>query len=539
MANSKKCSIFAAKYLNIMKRHVFTLLLFLSAFLLSATNRQDLDSLFHYMQLAPQYDSLREQRLESYHRLLQSGGADKYSVYCHLYEECRSYNFDRAIGYVEEMASEARLQNDSDKIAHAAIQKGFAYLSAGLFKEGSDLFEELDTAGMKHETKVDYYITYARLLYDLANYDHVDMSNVYNHRGDALMREALALLTPQDTALYWRSKAMLDQHEGLAESSIKRYQLALQDTRIDEHERAVYLSTIAYLYSTLNDAEAQQHNNIWAAIADIKSSTKETVAMRWVAEQLYREGDIENAVICIKYALDDARFYNARHRQVEISQILPIIERDNAMRLQRRNRLIYILLACTLGLLMLCFVALQYLRKRNRELTEAQSTIENMNESLLVANKVKEEYIASFLCWQSEFITEVEKYQRHVRRAADQRKLEDLQQVPRQVEAARRREEFYRRFDEMFLHIFPTFVADFNAILRPEEPIELKTGELLNTELRIFALIRLGITHNEVIAEVLNYSVNTIYTYKTKIKNRSNLSNEEFLARVMDIPSFK
>lgn len=521
-----------------MKRSFITLLFVAVSLLLSATNRQDLDSLLYYMQLAPQYDSLREQRMESLQRLLESGGADKYSVYSHLYEECRSYNFDRAIEYVEQMADEARLLNDSDKIAHAAIQKGFAYLSAGLFKEGYDLFEELDTAGMKHDTKVDYYITYARLQYDLANYDHVDMSNTYNRNGDELMRRALALLTPADTALYWRSLAMLDQHEGLADRSIKRYQLALQDSRIDEHERAIYLSTIAYLYSTLDDAEAQQHYNILAAIADIKSSTKETVAMRWVAEQLYREGDIEHAVLCIKYALDDAKFYNARHRQVEISQILPIIEQDNALHLKQRNRMIYVLLGCTLLLLMLCLVGLYYLTKRNRALTEAHNTIEDMNENLLVANKVKEEYIASFLCWQSEFITEVEKYQRHVRRAAEQRKLDDLQQVPRQVEAGRRREEFYHRFDEMFLHIFPTFVADFNAILRPNEQIELKSGELLNTELRIFALIRLGISHNEVIAEVLDYSVNTIYTYKTKVKNRSDLSNEDFLAHLMAIPSF-
>ena len=111
--------------------------------------------------------------------------------------------------------------------------------------------------------------------------------------------------------------------------------------------------------------------------------------------------------------------------------------------------------------------------------------------------------------------------------------------IPKSMDVHRKREEFDKRFDEMFLKIFPNFVSQFNQLLRENEQIVLKEGELLNTDLRIFALMRLGITHNEVIAQILDYSVNTIYTYKTKIKNRSDLSNDCFMEAVMQISSYK
>lgn len=521
-----------------MKRLLYILLLFVPMVLAQATDRSDLDSLFHYMYRQPNIDAQREIRIAELQDALRQDGVDRYEVYSQLFDECQSYHFDRAIEYVERLADEAALMGDPDRIAYAAVCKGFAYLSAGLFKEGCDLFEDLDTAGMSARTYEYYCFTYARMMYDLADYDHMDMAHTYYTRGDALLHQALTVLTPQDTVSYWRCMAMLDQHQGLTERAIQRYQLALEASSITDHERAICYSTMAYLYSTLGHPELQQHYNILAAIADIRSSTKETVAMRWVAERLYREGDVDNAALCIRYAEDDARFYNARHRQVEISQILPIIEQDNMNRLQVHNRRILLLVVVALALLMVCIAALFMYRRRNRQLSSARQTIERMNANLLVANKLKEEYIASFLCWQSDFIVEVEKYQRHIRRSVEKRRFDDLTQVPKQVDAQRRRDEFYQRFDTMFLQIFPTFVTDFNALLRPEDQIVLREGELLNTDLRIFALMRLGILHNEVIAQVLDYSVNTIYTYKTKVKNRSDLTNEEFYERMMQIPSF-
>ena len=161
-----------------------------------------------------------------------------------------------------------------------------------------------------------------------------------------------------------------------------------------------------------------------------------------------------------------------------------------------------------------------------------------MNNRLLVANRLKEEYIGTALCWQSQYLGEMERYQQMVRKRIQEKRYDDLLTIPKNADAHRQRTEFYKRFDEMFLGIFPTFVHDFNALLRPEEQIVLRPNELLNTELRIFALLRLGVTHNEVIAQVLDYNITTIYTYKTKVKARSPLSTDEFFRQLMLIPSF-
>ena len=107
--------------------------------------------------------------------------------------------------------------------------------------------------------------------------------------------------------------------------------------------------------------------------------------------------------------------------------------------------------------------------------------------------------------------------------------------IPQYADVRTLRNDFYRRFDTIFLHIFPNFIPRFNALLSPDKQITPKNGELLNAELRIFALIRLGINDSNQIAILLDYSINTIYTYKTKVKNASPLSNDDFHQQLMQI----
>lgn len=522
-----------------MKRLLLLLLLIVTTIGHVGAVTGNIDSLFHYMRLSEHYEQQTEARIARLEARLGQSGADTYAVYDELFGMTRSYHYDRAYKYVQHLSDEAQHRQDPNKIAHAEICKGFLYLSAGLFKEGYDLLSRINVAGLERSVVVDYYTTYARLLYDMADYTQEDLRKQYVDEGNRLTRSALQYLTPRDTAMYWRCKALYDQHMGMTDRSIARYQQALKDSRIGDHDRAICLSTIASLYASKGNTSAEMEYMIEAAIADIRSSTKETVAMRIVAERLYGEGDLDRAVACIKHAETDAQFYNARHRQVEISQILPIIEQEHIRRLREWNLRVNIALACLAVLLVVMLIGGYFYLRRNRQLKQARQTIEQMNESLLLANRVKEEYIASFLCWQSSFLSDMQKYQRHVKRAAEQKQWQDLVQVPKSLDASLKREHFNRQFDQMFLRIFPHYVSDFNALLRPDSRIELAEGELLNTDLRIAALIRLGIHQNEVIAQVLDYSINTIYAYKTKLRNRTDLSNEEFEKRIMAIPSWE
>jgi DNA-binding NarL/FixJ family response regulator len=153
------------------------------------------------------------------------------------------------------------------------------------------------------------------------------------------------------------------------------------------------------------------------------------------------------------------------------------------------------------------------------------------------ANKIKEEYIGYFFSQSSEFIDKIEALQKWVKKKVLARQYEDLNTIHKNPDAQQEREALYIRFDQIFLKLFPDFVNEFNELLKPGEQIQLKKGELLTTDLRIYALMRLGIRDNEQIAQFLGYSVNTIYTYKTKIKNKAKTSNEEFKEKIMEIKS--
>ena len=179
-------------------------------------------------------------------------------------------------------------------------------------------------------------------------------------------------------------------------------------------------------------------------------------------------------------------------------------------------------------LVIVLLLAFVIIFNRQQAAHRANRLVKQMNADLREANKIKEEYISTFLWAQTEHMSLLEGYQRWVKRRAQDRRLEELQTVPLQFHASRTRREFYKQCDEMLLRIFPDFIENFNALLRPEEQLIPDKNELLTPEMRIFALIRLGVTDNEKIAHILDYSVNTIYTYKTRIRNKSDLSSADF-----------
>ena len=153
------------------------------------------------------------------------------------------------------------------------------------------------------------------------------------------------------------------------------------------------------------------------------------------------------------------------------------------------------------------------------------------------ANKIKEEYIGYFFSGNSEFYTRIEKFILAVEAKIADRKLDDIRFLVNNLNLKRGREEVLNDFDQIFLKLFPNFTAEFNALINEDGQFKLKEGELLNTDLRIFALIRMGIHDTQKIATILGYSVNTINTYKSKVKNKSIVPNEDFEERIMQIYS--
>ena len=350
-----------------------------------------------------------------------------------------------------------------------------------------------------------------------------------------MSEQALSLIDLQDTTRYWSTAAQFAMKQGDEALSIERFERALACTTISEHDRAIAYSSMGSLYDILGDKKRSEHYWILAAVADLRSCTKETIAMSVVAQLFYQQGDIDHAARYIQEAMADANFYNARHRQLSIGKIIPIIEQQQLDTLQEQSHRIRRLNICLYLLLGVLFLAIVLLYNRHRALRRTEEVIQQSNRQLTEANRIKEGCIATFLCNESTVYSKLEKYQRYVKRKTQERRFDELQSIPQYVDIRTLRNEFYKRFDTMFLHIFPDFVEKFNGLLRPDCRVELRQGELLNAELRIFALIRLGITDNQQIANLLDYSINTIYTYKTRIKNASALPPEEFNSRLMEI----
>ena len=507
------------------QRYLLVILSLSTASMLQAFNTSDLDSLDFYLGRRTYYDKEKAQRIAAIHLDRQMTQYERLKA---LFDEYASYNYDSAHLYVNRLLDAAIASQDSNMQKEALIDKGFAYLSAGLFKESADLFNSIDITGADTALRIKYYTTYARLLYDLADYNRSDLYYDYITRGNDCSGKALELISVQDTTKYWYEMAVRDMKQQNYTRSLERFRIQLLAQNISEHEKAITYSSMGYIYYAASDIEQSLHYNILAAISDIKNSTKEAVALRNVAMALFNQGETERAVRYIRVAMEDAKFYNARHRQLEISQILPIIEYQQMEELEGQNKRIRLLSLITYALIAVLLLVMILLYNRVRAVQRAHNTIQRINSELAEANTIKEEYISTFLCNQTETLNLFAQYQRFVKRRAQERRTDELLSVPPQFNATRTRKEFYKQLDEMILRIFPDFIGKFNSLLREDEPVQPVRGELLSPELRIFALMRLGVSDNEKIAQILDYSINTVYTYKTRVKNRSDLTNEQF-----------
>jgi len=276
--------------------------------------------------------------------------------------------------------------------------------------------------------------------------------------------------------------------------------------------------------------------------------------------RLFEEKKIDKAYDYIQFSLDDAVFFNAPLRFVEISRILPVINESYQFKSEHQKNLLRNYLFLISFLTIFLIFSLVFIFKQMKRLSFARTELENANSQLSVLNNnlssmnsrlnglnqdliesdhVKELYIGHFLSRCSDYIDKLDNYQKMVNKYIAARKINELYENTKSSHLIEKElEEFYASFDTTFLTIYPDFVSQLNSLLNEEDRIVLKKGELLNTELRIFALIRLGVTDSSKIASLLRYSVNTIYNYRVKIKNKSSVPRDDFENMVMKIGTF-
>lgn len=530
-----------------MKR-LFALALLLLPCGLPAQHRSDalLGQLEQLIGQRDRFAAVKEQRLSLIKHRLTGAATDseRFSIYLNLYKEYRSYCYDSAFCYIERAKDVARRLGSGAMLASCRVEQSFVFISAGLFKEAIDTLDCIDRRSLPDSLLLSYYGVASRAYSDMADYAKGGvLAERYLAQSSALLSRALAL-SPRGSFERWLNEGvLLVRHERWGDAR-RLFEGSIARGHLSHQQMGVAASYLSYVYLRLGDTVRQKEWLVRAAMADVKGSTHETVALRDLALLLFRQGDIERAYRFITVAMDDARLYNARQRKVELAAIVPIIEGERmAMVEQQRRSLMWFSMA--LGLLALVVVAFavviyQQLRRIRRVKTILQDTnlqLGSINKSLEEANRIKNEYIGFFFSTNSEYIARMEAFQKSIHRKIVSRQLDDLSSILKSSDLKKERELLFRRFDSIFLKLFPSFVEEFNALFDVADRVEPKAGEL-SPEMRIFALMRLGIRDNEKIARFLNYSMTTIYTYKTKAKAKS-IDRDGFEERIMRIGTYR
>jgi hypothetical protein len=466
----------------------------------------------------------------------------QYDLCLKLYDEYRSYQYDSAYVYVNKLKDLSVAMNDMSKAYYSQIKLGFILLSSGMFKETFDSMRKVDPRVLNDSMKVEYYFIMYRCNTDLAKYNSDKyFTPDYLKVGYAYIDSAIKLSKPGSVErTYYTGLKYVGENDNES-GSRELSKLVVPNAPISMHLRAMITCSLGLIYINSDRKDEGIDLLIRSAIADIKSSTKETVALFTLAEQLYKAGNTKDAYNFIQLAKDDADFYGARQRKIQIGAILPLIaaEELNHSEKEKRTILMYLLAITALASLVILFLVMIYkqlekLKLKERIIEHQNVLLKDVNNKLVEDAHIKEEYIGQFFKIISGYILKLEKLKMSVDTKLSIKKYDDIRSIVNEINIKKEREVLYYSFDHIFLKIFPNFIAVFNSQFEEKDQIWPHEHEVLNTDLRIFALIRMGINDNETIAKILEYSVNTIYVYKMRIKAKSK-NPEQFERCIMDI----
>lgn len=491
--------------------------------------------------LKKKYKKIADLRQELEKNIYRGNNHELYESYMLLFNEYKSFQYDTAYFYLDKAKEKAIILKDSLKISRAKINEGFVLLSSGLFKEAIDTLSSIAVNSLPKNIKFQYYAVKARAFYDLADYTRDGRYTInYVHKGNENLDLALENVVP-NTNDYWTT-------EGLKKLRIQDWKAAdqaftywMNNFELPPDYYGIATSSLAYIYSMRGFNDKNIEYLTLSAISDFENATKETVALRNLANELYKLGHLEKANEYISLAMEDAIFYNARHRKIEISTILPIIEKAQLRKIEGQKDMLtkIVVLLTILAFIVLVFavIIVKQLKSRNisrRNLVATNEKLQELNTNLKEADIIKQEYITYFLKATSDFIRKIDTIQKSTLQKIIAKRPDEVIPILKRYSVKRAREHLFQEFDEVFIKLFPTFKEEYSNLFPAHEGKGNVKNELLNTELRIFALYRLGIQDSHQVADFLELSITTIYTYKTKIKSKSNYK-ETFEERIMAI----
>lgn len=501
------------------------------------------------------YVLLKEERILNFKKIKSEdlSKEQEYNFNKTLYTEYQKFKSDSAILYIKKnlvIASELQNKDLSDL---AQLQLANLYSSSGKYRESESILKSINKKTLAKSLLPTYYVVYREFF---EHYNANSVSKVYIEQIIKYRDSLLGVLNP--AALNFKINQIQKNIFGRKRPiALKQLLILLKETKEEDPQYAMIAYLIGDIYEAENQFELSKKYFALSAISDIKTANKDNASLQKLALIFYEIGDVDMAYKLTQSAIEDALYCNVQFRTLLMSEIYSIINTAYLEReAQRKTELQLYLLCISLlsGFLIMAviyvyrqmkkvsrirgelFITSQKLAELNKDITETNSQLQERNAQLSESNHIKEEYIAHFFSLCSSYINKLENYRVILNKKAALKQFDEIYKMLKSTTLVEKElEELYENFDVIFLNLYPTFVKDFNTLLINEEQIVLKQGELLNTELRIFALIRLGITDSVKIAAFLRYSLSTIYNYRTKARNKAAVSRNDFEEAVMKI----
>lgn len=492
-----------------------------------------------------------------------------------FYDEFYVYNADSAMIYVNDNIDISRELGRKDWEQEWLLNKVFLLSATGLLGDAEDVIKSIDINNLNKDLMFQYYDSKIYLYSHLGQYigSNQELAYAYYKREAELKFEAQKYINSAHPSYHsFYASLYKDYPRGEEGDSIKEQLKRIVDNSpLNTRYDAINSYVLSVMYNNEGDEYNYMKYLIYSAMADIRICNRDIASLEELSNILYNHSDIDRGYTYIGYCLKSALLYPNRVRVVNISSIMDKlryayqkrnIEQENKL----RTSLSTVSIMFVVLLVSIFFIYFQNrklvksrrnLDESNRllsqhlhELSEAQQMLANVNnelsdvnEKLKISNNqlqesnyVKEEYIGYVFSICSSYISKLDEYRKNIGRKLKAGQIDDIKLLTSSTTMVQNElKEFYHSFDAIFLHVYPDFVEDFNSLLRPEERIVLKEGELLNTELRIYALVRLGISDSVKIAEFLHCSPQTVYNNRLKTRNKAVIPKEKFADTVRSL----
>lgn len=465
----------------------------------------------------------------------------------------------------------ARRNRDIKSANYCVALKAFQCSTAGMYMESAEMLASINPRQLTRDGLLAYYTSQKHLYQELGFYTRIrNLRNKYNYK-ERMYADSIKAIADKNSGIYLQlMEADCYNSDDLAQA-LRYNDMRMKNIDKDSHEFSIVAFYRFLDYKKMNDTDNWTYWLAMSALGDIRNAVMDQGALWELANYLNTTGDMARSYKYINFAWNCAEKFGTRVRSNQISPVLTSIDSSYQTIMQKqKERLVIMVLVISLFavsvLVLLIYVNKQRgklkltrdeLSRKNRQLMKLNKEMQQINEnldesnrqltetdrqlhkaigSLNESNRVKEKYIGLFLRQCSIYIDNMERMRKEVLTMLKNKQHTELMSKMKSHDFRdRQQQELFDIFDTTFIHLFPTFVDDFNKLLRPEERIHLDDTSRLNTDIRIFALIRLGIDDSSKIAEFLHYSVNTIYNYRARIKNGATCGRDEFEKKVKEI----